>query len=136
MDEVSPESYSTRIINALNKSEEVLPTAQKKDKVTELWKEDTEFNDLLNARNKLMRGTPEYKSITKLIKKRTWFLRNEKIKTEADEINLYADRKEVEKLYRSIKRESTVFQNLPRKEKCDPKKLTEYFAQHFSEKKI
>ena len=133
VDKNSPELLSSKIVNILNKAGESLPLITK-DIATEWWKNDKQFNMLLDDRSKLDRGSREYLTKSKEIKKRIQILRNEKLKSEAEDINKYANQKEIEKLFRSIKKESTAFADIKTKRECDPNKLKEYFARHFSDK--
>ena len=73
-----------------------LPNLYNQNKSKETWKEDTDLNSLLKQRNITNHGSDEYKRLTKLIKSRVRYLRNEKFKVEANEINDYASRGEVE----------------------------------------
>ena len=111
-----------------------LPKMLRKSTVHEIWKLDTEFNALLNQRKQHKFGTPQYKMLTKSIKKRIVRLRNEKLKREADEINEHASRRKVEELYRCIKSDITTFKKKsPGNLKCDPKELTKHFKEHFNQ---
>ena len=74
----------------------------------------------------------EHKIISKKIKKRVGYLRNEKLRIEAEEINYYASKRQVEELYRTIKADSSTFKNTRQKRGCDPTKLKEYFKHHFN----
>jgi len=114
VDKNSPELLSSKIVNILNKAGESLPFIAK-DIATEWWKNDNQFNTLLDDRSKLDRGSKEYLTKSKEIKKRIQFLRNEKLKSEAEDINRYANQKEIEKLFRSIKKESTAFKDIKSK---------------------
>ena len=126
-----------KIINVLKTAGETsLPRVTRKKKVNEVWKEDKVFNDLLNERRKNNIGSQEYKSYTKKIKPRIRFLRNEKLKREAVEINDNASRRQIEELYRRLKTDSMSFKNLRDKQKCDPVKLKEHFIAHFSENQV
>ena len=113
-----------------------LPLITRKQKVKEIWKEDKVFNDLLNERSKHKIGSQEYKSYTKKIKTRIRFLRNEKLKREAEEINENANRREIEELYRRLKTDAASFKNLRGKQKCDPEKLKKHFMTHFSKNQV
>ena len=55
----------------------------------EIWKNDNELNSALRERSKLHRHSDMYKEISKKIKKRVQFLRNQKLQSEADELNKY-----------------------------------------------
>ena len=122
------------IIDALSSSaEKTLPEAIRSKKENELWKNDETLNKLLEERTKFTTGTAEYKNSTKKIKKRVSQLRNEKLRIEADEINKYASKREVEHLFRAIKTEDSTFKNTKRKVTCDPTKLKNHFEKHFNQ---
>ena len=70
--------------------------------------------------------------MTRLIKKRVKFLRNEKIRFEAQEINNKASRKQVEQLYRLFKSGEKSFTDIKTARKCDPSKLKQQFKKHFT----
>merc|ERR1712048_819139 len=69
VDKNSPELLSSQIVNILNKAGESLPLIAK-DNATEWWKNDNQFNMLLDDRSKLNRGSREYLTKSKEIKKR------------------------------------------------------------------
>ena len=102
----------------------------------ETWKNETDFNNLLETRSGITRNSEEYKEITKKLKKRIQLLKNLRLSKEAETLNNYSSKKEIEKLYRSIKSDSSAFRKIYDKQQCDPLKLKEYFAQHFSGKEL
>ena len=60
---------SEKIVNLLiTAGEATLPCSTRKEKVNEIWKNDEEFNELLNKRQKHIFGSNEYKLLTKKIK--------------------------------------------------------------------
>ena len=125
---------SEKIVNLLiTAGEATLPRSTRKERVNQIWKNDEEFNSLLNKRQKHQVGSNEYKMFTKKIKTRIKHLRNEKLKREADAINENASRRKIEELYRQMKNDTMTFKNLREKEKCDPHKLRKYFVSHFNE---
>ena len=73
--------------------------------------------------------------VSKLIKKRILKLKNQKVKQEADEINAFSTKRQIEELYRAFKNDNSCFKNGTTAKKCDPQKLIEYFADHFGLKK-
>jgi len=76
---------SEKIVNLLiTAGEATLPRSTNKESVNEIWKNDEEFNRLLNKRQKHIFGSNEYKLLTKKIKTRIKHHRNEKLKREAD----------------------------------------------------
>jgi hypothetical protein len=128
-----PAIKSKKIIDALTSAaEKTLPQTTKSERDNELWKNDTALNEYLAERSKFSLGTTEFKSITKNIKKRVSFLRNEKLRLEAEEINKYASKREVEELFRAIKTDDSTFKNIKRKVVCDPIKLKNHFEKHFN----
>ena len=68
-----------------------------------------------------------------MIKSRIHKLKNEKLRLEADELNSFATKKEIEALYKSFKSEGSTFREMKRKNNCDPQKMKEYFAKHFGQ---
>ena len=93
---------------------------------------DGELNTLLKQRILSRKDDAEHIRLIRLIKKRLKFLRNEKIRFEAQEINDKASRKEVEQLYRLFKSGDTSFTDIKTARKYDPSKLKEHFRKHFT----
>ena len=125
---------SEKIVNLLTTAgEATLPRSTRKERVNEIWKNDEEFNRLLNERRKHKFGSNEYKLFTRKIKTRIKHIRNEKLKREAEDINENTSRRQIEELYRRMKTDTMTFKNLREKEKCDPQKLKKYFISHFNE---
>ena len=128
----STEQKSQQIVNLLSDAaSRTLKTAKPK-KCMEIWKDDGQLNALINERQAYTRESDEYKTATKQIKKRVKFLRNEKLKNEANEINEHASRREVEKLYRRMKSSDSAFKSINNTSKCDPSILRNHFYQHFN----
>ena len=100
------------------------------------WKEDKTLNLLLEQRKTFDRTSDGYKETTKKIKKHVRHLRNEKISTEAKQINEYSNRRNIEELYRSFKSDNSSFKKQTSRNKCDPKKLKEFFKKHFTSNTI
>ena len=71
-----------------------------------------------------------------MLTKRVKFLRNEKIANEAKEVNEYANRRQVEELYRSFNSDNSSFKAAKTSKKCDPNKLKEFFERHFTSNAI
>ena len=69
----------------------------------------------VNAR----KNNDEYIRLTKLLKNRVKYLRNKKLHLKAQEINDYASRRQVEKLYRSCKSENSSFKEIKSIRKCE-----------------
>ena len=127
------EDINMNILKVLESSAiSALPKICKKRKVDEIWKDDEQLNLFINQRNAYQRGSDENKEITKAIKRRVNFLRNEKIEREANELNEYASRREVEQLYSSFKSDNSSFKEHRSSKKCDPIKLRDYFQKHFT----
>ena len=76
-------------------------------------------------------GSQQYKNITKNIKTRLNWLRNDKLRIEAQEINEYANNRQIEELFRSIKADNATFKETTRRIGCDPHKLKQHFN-HFN----
>ena len=111
----------------------VLPPRSRTTSDRQLWKTDEELNKLIEERAKLTIGTPPHKIVTKQIKRRVNWLRNEKLRIEADEINIYANNRQIEELFRGIKSDSSTFKTTSRKNGCEPNKLKQYFMEHFNQ---
>ena len=90
------------LVSILKTSAETTLPKKKASKTNEIWRHDTILNELLEARKEKENSSDEYKSLTKNIKKRVKYLRNEKIANEAKMINGFASRRQVEDLYRSF----------------------------------
>ena len=128
-----PEQISSSIIKCLNTAaESSLPKITKK-KTKEIWKDDGVLNELLKQRDDIPRGSDEYKILTKKIKKRVNNLKNEKCAKEADELNEYANKKQIEDLYRSFKSDNSSFTKYkPKSGGCDQSVMKAYFKKHFT----
>ena len=61
----------------------------------EVWKDDELLNKYLEERVNLKRGTPMYKVISKKIKKRVGWLRDQKLKMEAEELTKFANKRQI-----------------------------------------
>lgn len=130
---VSPNEISQKITNILNSSaKQCLKRSGSRNNSKDIWKDDIEFNNLISQRQNLHKDDIAYKKLTKAIKKRTTHLRNEKLQREAENINEYASRKQVEDLYRNMKIGNTSFKKLHRKSRCNPVKLKKHFMSHFN----
>ena len=53
------------------------------------------------------------------------------MRVEAEELNSYATKREIEALYKTFKSDSSAFRNVKKTNDCDPQKMKEYFAKHF-----
>ena len=106
--------------------------ATQKAVMNEVWRDDGVFNQLINDRARCDSGTERHKELTRNIKKRVRHLKNKKLREEADEINLCAQKRDLERLYRCYKNETSTFKSAPSKDTCDPVKLKEYFQTHFA----
>ena len=84
----------------------------------------------------MVKGDGEYKRVTGMIKKRVKFLRNEKLANKAKEVNEYANRKNVEELYRSFKADNSFLKAAKAPKKCDPNKLEKHFKKHLTSNAI
>ena len=128
-----PTAASENILNILTSVAcVVLPIKSRVQGNREIWKNDVELNELIRVRSQHPIASIDYKETTKKIKKRVTRLRNEKLEMEAAEINEYANSRQVEELFRSIKADGSTFQDSRRKNGCDPFKLKEHFMKHFN----
>ena len=80
----------------------------------------------------LSRETEAYKKSTKEIKKRIRYIKNQKLRHEAELVNNHATRREIEELFRQMKTNGSVFKDTKRNNKCHAEKLKEYFFDHFN----
>ena len=129
---LTSDDISTTIIERLKSAaESSLPGRKRSNRCKEIWKDDKEFNNLLTQRQKLQKHSPEYKSLTRAVKKRIVHLRNEKLRQEAEEINENVNRRQVEELYKNFKEGYTTFVKVNEKH-CDTHKLKDYFKAHFN----
>ena len=129
----TPSDIAENLVQILDSTaSETLPKKSKSKSSRELWKDDTVLNDLLKRRTQSDIQSLEHKIISKKIKKPVGYLRNEKLRIEAEEINYYVSKRQVEELYRTIKADGSTFKNTRQKRGCDPTKLMEYFKHHFN----
>ena len=77
-------------------------------------------------RRKSQGGSLSSRSLTKIIKKRVNKLLNKKMKQEAEEINQFATKREVEELFRSFIADGSTFKSTKRRSGCDQDKLKEH----------
>ena len=77
-----------------------------------------------------------YKEKTNAIKKRIKTLRNEKTKLEAENINNFASKREIEELCRCFKNDNESFAKSKKSSGCDPTKLKDYFKNHFNRRTV
>ena len=124
---------SEKIIDVIATATQILPRKSKRGKERELWRNDEILNSLLNQRTNHDMQSPQYKKVSKAIKKRVTWLRNEKLRSEAEEINEYANTREIEELFRSIKADGSTFKNTRHKSGCDPAQLKQHFINHFNQ---
>ena len=130
-DNLTAEQISNNLVKSLtNAAAEVLPNQSKRN-IKQIWKDDKDLNNLLDERAKVVNASVEYQKITKLIKSRIRKLKNEKMRVEAEELNSYATKREIEALYKTFKSDSSAFRNVKQTNDCDPQKMKEYFAKHF-----
>ena len=89
------------------------------------------INNIIDLRQITDKILDAYKDLTKKLKKRINFLRNERLKHEANEINLFATNKEVEELYKSFTADNSTSRTVNSTKKCEPTMLKEHFTKHF-----
>lgn len=130
----SSEEISNWIEDSLkNAAKDVLPQKVKRN-VKQVWKDDSVLNDLLERKALCNRKSIEHKQLCKKVKSRIRKIRNDKVSAEANELNTYASKREIETLYKAFKDDGSTFKQLPSKKGCDPAKLKEYFENHFQTK--
>ena len=131
-----PEQMNANIITLLKKAaESTLPKLSKK-RVKEVWKDDKVLNDLLKQREIVLPNCEQHISLTKEIKKRVSQLRNEKVAKEVEELNDYANKKQIENLFRSFKSDNSSFKSPILKRGCEPAAMKTYFQHHFTSDSI
>ena len=77
-------------------------------------------------------GTPSYKDVTKKVENKVKWLKNKKLELEADALNTFANKRQVDELFRRLKSDNSTFLDTNRKQKCDSNKLKEHFKRHFN----
>ena len=76
----SPDEISKIIIESLKTAAQTtLPPVTKKTEQNEIWKDDKHLNYLIKERHKTVRGSNDFKELTKRIKTLVNSLRNEKL---------------------------------------------------------
>ena len=129
----SAEEISNRLIKSLKQAaSEVLPVQQVKE-VNQIWRDDAKLNSLLSEKSLAEPKSIEHKKLCRSIKSRIRKLRNDKVRAEADELNTFATKREIESLYKAFKNDGSTFKQVKSKEGCEPHKLKKYFEEHFSE---
>ena len=126
------EEKSTRIVNTLqNAAKNTIPLKTKNRRDNNPWKNDILFNNIIDSRQNTDKTSNEYKELTKKLKKRIKFLKNQRLKQEASNINTFATNKEIEQLYKRFTSDTSPFLNNNPSKKCDPVKLKDHFQKHF-----
>ena len=134
-DRTTTAKFSDDLVQLLKEAaDECLPKKSTKEKDNEIWKNDEMLNVLLSERSGYSVRSAEYKAVTKKIKKRVSQLRNIKMQAEANEINTYATKREVEDLFKNFKHDGSTFKNAKHNNGCDAEKLKAFFQAHFSQK--
>ena len=87
---------------------------------------------LLSERCKFAIGTPSYKDVTKKVKNKVRWLKNKKLELEADALNTFANKRQVDDLFRRLKSDNSTFLDTNRKQKCASNNLKEHFKRHFN----
>ena len=97
------EEISNNLVSSLKTAaSEVLPN-KTKTCIRQVWKDDQDLNSLLEERALTEKASIAYKKLTKSIKSRIMKLRNDKMRSEAEEINNFATKREIERLFKSFK---------------------------------
>ena len=126
-------SRSQNLINVISDSaNEILPEKPKTMDTSTKFYDDERLNELLNTRSKESKTSNTYKLLTKKIKKHARYLRNGRLRREAEQINSHATRRQTEELFRLMKNNDSSFKSLKNTGKCEPQKLKEHFCKHFN----
>ena len=127
----STDENSERILTVIDAAATInIPAKTQVRKENEVWRNDAEFNNIINLRQNINKTSDAYKDLTKRLKRRIKFLRNNRLKEEASEINLFATNKEIEQLYNKFKTDSSTFRTIKPSNKCEPAALKEHFSKH------
>ena len=105
---------SENIINSLKEAAQSTIPPKSSNCTHEIWKNDDVLNEYLEVRANLQRDTPRYKEVSKQIKKRVRYLRNQKLQVEADELNRFASKRQIENLFRNFKEDDNAFKSSKR----------------------
>ena len=134
---MSTDEKAKSILNVIDVAAvKTIPIEGKVNHEKEIWRNDTEFNDIINSRQNTNKESDAYKELTKKLKKRIKFLRNCRLKEEAREINRFATNREIENLYKKFKKDSSTFRNFKTSNKCEPLLLKEHFSNHFNSEEM
>ena len=90
---------SENIVSALKEAAQNTIPPKSSNCTHEIWKNDDVLNEYLEVRANLERDTPRYKETSKQIKKRVRYLRNQKLQMEAEELNRFASKRQIENLH-------------------------------------
>ena len=123
---------SQQIVGLLSEAASLELKSVTRRKCTETWKNDDKLNAFLKERQSIEQKSETYKALTKKIKTRVKFLRNERLSLEANAINENATRRDVEELYRRMKSCDSAFRTINQSKKCDPSNLKKHFYRHFN----
>ena len=130
VDEISEKLKQTLTTAASN----ILPV-KSPTKTNEIWKDDEILNGLLRERTEKTKSSNEKIILTRKIKRRVLALRNKKLLNEANELNDFSTKREIEVMYKSFKNDGSSFKPIKENNKCDKQKLQEYFSSHFGSPK-
>ena len=126
--QIKNDERNKNLIQSIDQSLHTLPKESKEDRP--LWTSDSKFQQLLQNRTSA-KNNHEKKAISKQIRRRATELKNSHFRQEAKKLNTFAKKREVEKLFRTAKRQSYSFQDLS--VSCDPQKLHQHFKNHFTQ---
>lgn len=129
---LTPTEITQNLISSLTDS--VLETLPQKPKLkTKFWSDDQLLQDLLykkrHARNPLLK-----KKAAKSIKKHLLYLQNKIFKSQAEEISLLRETRQVEKEFQQIKNaaENTIFKRVKLDNNCQSQKLVQFAKSHLT----
>ena len=132
----STKDISQNIINSLTDIAANTLPEKTEVKSKELWKNDNVLNSLIAERGKMEIQSASFKEKTNAIKKRIKTLSNKKTKSEAESINNFASKREIEELCRSFKNDNETFAKSTKTAGCDTTKLKYYFKNHFNHRTV
>ena len=102
---------SENIVSALKETAQSTIPPKSSNCTHEIWKNDDVLNEYLEVRANLQRSTPRYNEVSKQIKKRVRYLRNQKLQMEAEELNRFASKRQIENLFRNFKEDNHAFKS-------------------------
>ena len=132
---ISVDSIHSQIIKAMENGRKVIPL-QVKTHQNIPWNYNSEFTELISKRKQIrcleksVSNITKIKELTKAIKMKVRTIRNNILKTKADEINTAKETRQIAKLWKSAKNHDKVITSKPKPIQCPGLDL--HFKQHFN----